>query len=158
MEQPARRKLLRGSLAAPLVLTVASPSVLAASSFQACIARVADQPQPGTSLMITDLQDTWLRTPVSIYSGMLRAGGGVTARYYKSPTDQLFYREDGTSACTGFDATAFTGTGGPTPLNITRYALVYIDTTGTPVGLGTCKPATGYAVSASCWTSFSAPA
>jgi hypothetical protein len=158
MEQPARRKLLRGTLAAPLVLTVTSPSVLAASSFQACIARVADQPQPGASLMITDLQDSWLRTPVSIYSGMLRGGAGVTARYYKSPTDQLFYREDGTSACTGFDATAFTGTGGPTPLNITRYALVYIDTAGVPVGLGTCKPATGYAVSASCWSSFSAPA
>lgn len=36
-----RRKLLRGSLSAPVVLTVASPGALAQTSFTACIARGA---------------------------------------------------------------------------------------------------------------------
>jgi hypothetical protein len=43
----ARRKLLRGSLAAPVVLTTASPAVLAQTSFLACITRGGNEGATG---------------------------------------------------------------------------------------------------------------
>ena len=154
MEQPARRKLLKGSLSAPLVLTVASPSALAATSFQACIARVADQPQPSTSLRLVSAPDQWLRVEVSLYEGRLTGGGGLQT-YYKAP-DNLFYRIDGSNCAAPTQLSSFTGLG-PTDLQQKRWALVYIDANGTTVGYGMC-PNSGYAVTASCWTSFATAA
>ena len=72
----ARRRLLRGSLSAPLVLTVAaSPAALAArGSWEACLLRAGQDPAqadpiipiPGKS------HDTWLRLRVPLYRGNLK--------------------------------------------------------------------------------------
>jgi hypothetical protein len=145
-----RRKLLRGSLAAPLVLTVASPSALAATSFQACIARVADQPQPTNAFVdVGTTPDGWYRTEVSIYSGKLKSTG-MPGQYYENggsyfPVDSCYPA--------GYVASDFTGPSGPTYVK-KQLGLVYVNTSGSVVGFGPCKPSDGYAVSTSCWTSF----
>ena len=147
---PVRRKLLRGSLAAPLVLTVASPSALARTSFMDCIARVANVPQPSMSIAFVSSPDGWYRTEVSIYEGKLRGGAGVVQLFYE--TAGRYYPVD---ACnqTGYSALDFTGSAGPS-YKYKRLGLVYVNTSGNIVGFGPCKPSDGYAVSTSCWTSF----
>ena len=60
----ARRKLLRGSLSAPLVLTVASPSALARTTFEACIARAVGQAGPP---YLVNADDGFFRKAVPVY-------------------------------------------------------------------------------------------
>jgi hypothetical protein len=149
---PGRRKLLRGSLSAPMVLTVASPSALAATSFQACIARVEEVPQPSPTIAVISTRDSWLRELVQIYDGRLTGGGG-TQQFYKAP-DGFYYPLEGIANC--LDPLA-SDDFVPMSLSLrsgdTRWALVYVDKTGAKVGYGLC-PNNGYAVSASCWGSF----
>lgn len=145
---PTRRKLLRGTLAAPLVLTVVSPSALAVSSFQECIDRAA-QANVNSLPAFVNSADGWYRTETSIYQGKLKGGGG----------DQDFYETGGryypVNTCnqTGYVANDFTGNTAPSYLE-KRLGLVYVNSSGQPVGFGPCNPQNGFPVSTSCWTSF----
>jgi hypothetical protein len=140
---PTRRKLLRGSFAAPIVFTVASPSALAASSFHACIAKGADAELPDGVVMVDDA--VWARREVQLWEVSVN---GPPVTHFFSPLDNQFYPVDG-SACatTVFSSTReLTGQKG--------WALVYFDNEGNEVGLGWCNPNNGVPVSTSCWTSF----
>ena len=57
-----RRKFLRGSLAAPVVLTVSSPSVQAATSFGRCLAKLEGQ----QALFFAASADNWFRALVKV--------------------------------------------------------------------------------------------
>jgi hypothetical protein len=152
MEQtPLRRKLLQGSLAAPLVLTVASPSALAATSFGACIARIADQPQPGPDRIWSIEPDDMFRRQETIYAGTLNLPGPKVEKNFYMIADRYFPVD----AChtAGYAAGDFLKSGKPTA-KYKRWALVYVYEDGAAANFGPCKPANSYAVTTSCWASF----
>lgn len=144
---PARRQLIRGSLSAPLVLTVASPSALAATSLHACIARGE---QPAASQAFVPSHDGWYRTHVAIYEGKTSASG-AQALYYLNTGDNMYYRVDGTQCGIGIPQTSFYN--GSAAYKYHRYGLVYVNSEGVPVGYGAC-PNGGRAIHGSCWSSF----
>lgn len=65
---PTRRRVLAGSLAAPLVLTVSSAVGRSRTTFTACLDNARLQPLPG-QIMAAGLNspDEWLRVQVNIY-------------------------------------------------------------------------------------------
>lgn len=144
-----RRRLLQGSLAAPLVLTVASPSALAASSFQVCLDRAKEDRGTDWPAFVKSRDDRY-RLEVSIYRGKLKSTG-TNADYYESggryfPVNSC-YKD-------GYTASSFTGNTAPAYLE-KRWGLVLVDSTGKQVGFGPCTNG-GFSVSQSCWTSFKA--
>lgn len=163
----ARRKLLRGSLSAPLVLTVASPAALARQSFEACLYRATTEgtagvPPSNVGVFIPSAQhDPWLRTKVNLYKGRLTQQGQVKQPNGGS-SDQVFYEIVGKTgrfypkamACPSTGFTGYLPQGsGPTSLDTQEQALVFVRNDGTIVGFGTC-PNGGYAVTTSCYASF----
>lgn len=166
----ARRKLLRGSLSAPLVLTVASPAALARQSFEACLYRATNNgatqgTPPGESVFIDFAKhDPWLRATVKMYDGSLVTDGGSTT--VRSPTgisgsDAIFYEIVGQEGkfypavgpCSVPAGYLPNGTNPPTDRNEKKKALVFVGSDGSIVGFGTC-PNNGYAVTTSCYASF----
>ena len=144
-----RRKLLRGSLSAPLVLTVASPSVLANSSFIACTDR-----NDGlvTTQKYTTTADSVFRVEVDVYQLEARAGdtwtpdtrferkwNGFAYRYYRIDVADAegIYRDGRTKTADG-----------------KRHKIVWFNKDGNEVGSGWLNPHSGEAVSCSCWASF----
>lgn len=77
-----RRKIVTGSLAAPVVLTVSSPAAATMTTFGKCLANQANQPQP----TFFGSEDTWLRTRVDLVQ--LRHGNNgafADGFFYKDP-------------------------------------------------------------------------
>jgi hypothetical protein len=162
----ARRKLLRGSLSAPLVLTVASPAALAQQSFEACLHRAttagnAGVPPRNVDVFLPSAQhDPWLRAKVKLYQG--RLNGGNRVQQSNNVNDPIFYEIVGkegrfypkatTCPSPGFGGYLPQGQG-PTNLNTQEQALVFVRNDGTIVGFGNC-PNGGYAVTTSCYASF----
>ena len=143
MNPPAnnRRKLLQGSLAAPLVLTVSSASASAVTSFTQCIENVAGN-QPNEALNFVKSKDEWFRCPVTVYT---YTKGDQTVKLYK---DGATYRkiENGQA----FTLTSYwTKTEEKTWLR-----LVYFGEDGSFKGAGWEKHTGGLAVPVSCGTSF----
>ena len=60
-----RRAILQGSLAAPVVLTVSSPTAAQVTSFGKCMANIGTQ-RPGKFFEDRALADRWLRTSVDV--------------------------------------------------------------------------------------------
>jgi hypothetical protein len=156
MEQKpnSRRKLLQGSLAAPVVLTVTSPSALAASSFNACIARGANEPPP--SELVTSAKDNWYRAEFAAYKFRLNSGSDPANNpeyeyYYRNKGQEWrYYRLDICDSTGVLESDIY---GIKSSLG-NRYVLVWVDNDGKTVAYGSCGPNGGYAVSASCWNSF----
>jgi len=148
MDNPAnpRRKLLRGSLAAPVVLTVASPSALARTSFLACIERGANAPRPNP---FTTSGDSMYRRSVPAYSFKLIGDASNKYSYFYNASTRMYYRLD---ICDLTGVSELQIAGQKTALG-SRWGLVYFNNNGDEVGFGIC-PNGGYAVSASCWSSF----
>lgn len=166
----ARRRLLRGTFAAPAVLTLASGSALAATSVT-CVAKQVDSPEDAPP---NPAGTMWVRVPlwekrqnVNRYSrfvsgaqiAMLFPPGGA----YLSTTQWQCVSVVGTS--TGFtaesiysDAEVGTGLGSinSDPLvQLTEYVALRIDETGQVVGVQDLYTDTGAsAMHVSCWTSF----
>ncbi len=144
-----RRKLIRGSLSAPLVLTVASPGALARTSFGACLTRTQ---VPDNLALFAEQQDGFLRTAVQVYSGKLKGQEASQGKqlFYKV-SDSYYKLADCSEAYT---ATDFTGRDSPKADGV-RYALVYVDEHGRIVQWGgACPPSNGSPVTVSCWASF----
>lgn len=83
-----RRAILRGSLAAPVVLTVSSPTAAMVTSHMKCAGNVR-QPTDGELKNLffkSDEQltaaDTWLRTPIKVEQF---SHGNLVAWFYKDP-------------------------------------------------------------------------
>jgi hypothetical protein len=143
-----RRKILQGSLAAPLVLTVSSASAQAVTSFTQCAAQGADnQPADAQKIVPTNhlSKDTWFRQPVSVTPW---SKDGVTVHAYQV--------SDGwKNAVTGGSFTP--SSGHVRGVDATWHRVVYFDRkTGAPTYLGFDKPpaSTDVAVTPSCHTSF----
>lgn len=154
----ARRKLLRGSLSAPLVLTVASPSALARSSFLACIARGDDPqgvgpfaPAPNADNLYREQITAWTICPVPPQPVFLPAPDCDTLYYSRSNTAAGPFTRLDVAIPTPFSLPQ----GGQfTVTQVTRWQLVYFDPDdGTRTGAG-YFPNGGSAVSMSCWASF----
>ena len=154
----ARRKILRGSLSAPLVLTVASPAAaaLARQSFEACLARAEKADTEPTVFIGETAHDTWLRKNVKIYIGVLTAGR--VKQKTNQETGSYFYVLPGqpneyyaVEACGG-PYPPFSNGNGPDFVE-NKLALVFVDASGHIVGVGAC-PKGGFPVTTSCWASF----
>ncbi len=81
----ARRKVLRGSLSAPLVLTVASPAALAQTTYTSCLVNGAPAP---SSIFLTGT-DNYYRVSVSLYNVQFKTGNMV-GPYYVYPASPPF--------------------------------------------------------------------
>lgn len=76
-----RRRLLRGSLSAPLVLTVASSPAAAAArgSWEACLLRAGQDPKVADAWIPANAHDTWLRLSVPVYRGTVKSSSDELA-------------------------------------------------------------------------------
>jgi hypothetical protein len=151
-----RRKLIRGSLSAPLVLTVASPAALARQSFEACLDRASQQLPPKLEPFSTE-RDGFVRKTVDVYRGKLTKDG----------PEELFYktqvvRKDGVlvdryarlEGCGEKPHRAKEFVDGP-HFDRKRYALVHVNEKGEVVHIGACPTGQkGFPVTGSCWASF----
>jgi hypothetical protein len=150
----ARRKLLRGSLSAPLVLTVASPAALARSSFLACITR-GDNPQgdPYTADRRTDnlyreQVTVWTIVPPPEAAGPDATPETLYQRIFDGILNLSFVRLDNGVSFKLLSADGYTIT------EEQRWMLIYFDPeTGERVGSG-YHPNGGSAASRSCYASF----
>lgn len=157
----ARRKLLRGSLSAPLVLTVASPAALARQSFEACLYRASSaKVQIGYDagevppFLPTSQHDTWLRQQVPIYTGRLQKEVSEGDKDYYKKNDLFYKVRSETCPAVGYATGDFQGNKAPDRATYDGLALVYVNADGKIVGWGPC-PGTGqFPVSGSCWASF----
>jgi hypothetical protein len=156
-KQTVRRKILQGTLAAPVVLTVSSASAQAVTSFGKCLANLAGQ-QP--TEVFTNSADTWFRSQVpvvKILKGSLSQG--------------IFYFDPkiGSYVSLVSPYSAFTGFAGATPFPPyslesagSRWALVYFHptsatpyTSATGTTIITTQPPSNYLASSwSCYGSF----
>lgn len=152
-----RRKILKGTLAAPVVLTVSSASAQAVASFGRCLNNLATQPQPTT--FFTSSADTWFRSQVAV--NQIYKGANSQGTFYWDPKKLAYVNV--------VDLTTFTGFVGRTaspPYTLgtatSRWALVYFDPrSATPYtdAMGrtiiTIQKPSGYlASSISCYGSF----
>jgi hypothetical protein len=143
-----RRKLLRGSLSAPLVLTVASPAALANSSFIACI----DRNEGLDTTRYKTAADNVFRVPVDVYK-IEPVGSGWTTETRFELRGGRYYRIDqlDTTGITLPTTSTASGDG-------KRYKIVWFNKDGQEVGSGWLNPYNGEAVSISCMASFNGTA
>jgi hypothetical protein len=159
-KQAVRRKILQGTLAAPVVLTVSSASAQAITSFGKCLGNLSTV-QPTTFFTNSAAADTWFRSQVPVVE--IFKGSTTQGTFYFDP-------KIGSYVNVVYPYTVFTGFAGATPPNSSwklgavsaRWALVYFEpTTATPYtdAMGrtiiTLQKPSGYlASSISCYGSF----
>lgn len=89
-----RRRLVKGSLSAPLVMTVTS--VNARTSFTACLSNEATQPKPYKVLAPRyGSQDDYLRVSIDIYKVRLPSQGTLVEQdglYFIGPDRRTFFK------------------------------------------------------------------
>ena len=143
-----RRKVLRGSLAAPVVLTVSSASV-AASSFARCLANANAHPDD----FFADQSDKWFRTQVPVTE--LWAQGRDLGYYYEDPVKNVFVNVNFPHMPLPFNSATM-----PPYVKVTsqshRWAIVWFDKASTTQysKITLQKPFGSTAASMSCYGSF----
>jgi len=139
-----RRKLLRGSLSAPLVLTVASASAWTntRTTFEACI--TATQGRSGEAYRQT--ADGLYRKSAPTYKFVRKIYGTEMPGPYVKDNYKYFRLSDLAEVAKpyGYDAVQ---------LNNNALQLVYFNSSGSEVGYGFDTDCGGYPVSTSCHTS-----
>jgi hypothetical protein len=156
-----RRKILQGTLAAPVVLTVSSASAQAISSFGRCIQRLTAQ-QPTNFFTNSASADTWFRSRVPVVE--IFKGSHKQGTFYFDPKIGSYVNVVSPYAVfTGFTG-AVAPSKGPWKLGAVgaRWALVYFEpTSATPYSnamgrtIITLQKPSGYlATSMSCYGSF----
>jgi hypothetical protein len=145
-KRSARRELLRGSLAAPLVLTVSSASAAAVTSFTKCLANGANN-QPTN--FFASASDGWYRQSTTVYEWAKGGGNGDKLGY--------FYQDPilGWISVDNMQPLPLSGSPGQTGNTATRWLLVWFSPTGQPATLSFQKPSSSYlAATNSCYGSF----
>jgi hypothetical protein len=138
-----RRKILRGSLSAPVILTVASPGSLAAAS-TTCLANTPQTPAPA-ALKPFNTDDGYLRKTIQVYR-LRPSNGGVTADHYYRAKDGFWYSVNG--------GQKFVGVVEQEKHEESREVLVYVDSLGKETGYGWPSTANGGSfTSIGCWHS-----
>ena len=122
----ARRKLLRGSLAAPLVLTVASPSVLAQTTFTSCLANGGDPLTPADRIVLSDADDFY-----RVQKDVFPIVGGTSNGRHVYQWDGAYYFADNGNAVGTLPEGVTIGEAGTS-----RWFVAYVDQTGTVKGWG----------------------
>ena len=170
----ARRRLIKGSFAAPAALTLFSGGA-AAGSAGVCVARAADSTSaPAEQVAIAD---GWLRVQagkstknaqakfdsywVSYTDIFLVASRAGIKSGWTSNVSLCVDAGDGTTNGSGFNKgmlySSTTSPAVPTSISYAaplRYYLVLVDTSGQIIGTGPNHTNGGNSVSQSCWTSF----
>jgi hypothetical protein len=165
----ARRKLLRGTFAAPAVLTLYSGGARAASSIATCLVKTNTNPIT-TGLGLTTADDMLLR--VRLW-GLVNGGGNNVSTYYIRGADLVDLQRNGLApflTSTQYQKFAVTTTasttnrlvGSPTGTRpsqagrtfqaTNQYAVLRVNSAGQVVGAG--LTGSGSAVGDSCWNSF----
>lgn len=160
--KPSRRRLVRGTLAVPLVLTVraAQGQGVAASSAMACLARDSaragiDQPK---EILPVDTDD-WMRTSVDLLRVFHWVNGNQTLvddNKYFLGRDNVFWRlveSIGSISATASEWNTSNSFGEPTGEQ--RFALIHVNALGEPVSFAFEKIG-GSAVTTSCSVSATA--
>ena len=143
-----RRAILQGSLAAPVVLTVSSPTAAQVTSFGKCLANQLTE-QPATSLNFTPSPDNWYRINVPVVQLKYQS---IEDWYYLDPSVSKYVK------LSSLETMSF-GQVLPPGCNIkdnsTRWLLVWVDpTTGTRSQYLQAQRPGGYtAATMSCMTS-----
>jgi hypothetical protein len=137
-----RRKIVKGTLAAPVVMTVSSAQA-ARTSFTACLSNGAGDPTPGRVLSTSRYSDdSWLRVQVNIYKVKTPNSSGVLVErdglYFVGPDKRTFfklanYSSESIPATQVSDFNAYTG-GLQKSVVDRRYALAYVSDGGDVVG------------------------
>ncbi len=143
-----RRKLLTGSLAAPVVLTVSSPAAATMTTFGKCLANQVNQ-QNAPFFTLSKEADNWLRAPVPVVK--LRHGNDA---YW-------FFQDKNLGDYVRIDTMQAMNWGAAVPQQWnqeatgTRWALVWVDQqTGSAVNAVQIQRPSGYtATTMSCYTS-----
>ncbi len=142
-QHPPRRRLLAGSVAAPLVMTVTAASGQSRTTFSACLDNAGLRPKPKRVMAAGLLEpDEWLRVRLSVYSvGFPDLDGKIVAepgKYFIGPNKVSMFRLDDARSeirpatlVTKFDAS----TPRLSKVEIEkRFALAYADKNGKIVG------------------------
>jgi len=147
----ARRNLLKGTLSAPIVLTVSSASAQTVTSFGKCIANNGNSQPTATYVSNTD---GWYRIAVTVY-GIYKGNptSGMLQGYFFKDGSGLYHSVTPTSYAlwngTGIVAAPYQVDGGHP-----WWQLVWYDSNGQPVGTGWQNPNSGLAATLSCQLSF----
>jgi hypothetical protein len=144
-----RRKLLRGSLSAPLVLTVASPTALARTSFTACLNNSTQQPAPWN--VFANEPDRWFRLTTKVYRLKVN-GKSLDGVYYFDWRKNRYF-----NATVNDTVGIFKDWGVREEYAGMRYPLGYVDENGKVLGFGWQSNGGRYTMK-SCYTSLIARA
>jgi hypothetical protein len=155
-----RRKLLLGSAAVPLILTVRPAAAHANKSIAVCMEKDRNKPKPHRILESKDHPDQWMRKRVDVYE---LARWDNDKKKWKTLEDRRFIH--GTDGQTYWELdryNPYTADARPTSMrrghSITerkldeRLALAYLDHDGEVTGYG-WEPKGGYHCTKSCWQS-----
>lgn len=145
----SRRRLVRGSLAAPVVLTVSSASAASVTSFRRCLAKLNNAPA-GPFFTSDATIDNWLRKSVPVVQLKYQ---GTSDWYYLDPGTDHYVRLSAPAVSTGL--TQWTPGLVPTGAQSSRWALVWVDSQqGSMYSLMQVQQPIGYQASTkSCYTS-----
>lgn len=116
-----RRKIIKGSLAAPVVLTVSSASASAATSFGRCL-RNNGKVQPAF-FVSKGKRDNWLRKQVDVIE--LKQNGHSRGLFYLDPMRRTYVAVKEPHAALGFGSSLAPGWSAGEATK--RWALVYFD-------------------------------
>jgi hypothetical protein len=120
-----RRKILQGTLAAPVVLTVSSASAQAITSFGKCLANLTGQ-QPTASAFFTRSADTWFRAQVPVVE--IFKGSQSLGTYYFDPMGGRYVNVVYPfAACADFAGSTLPNASYRFGATSARWALVYFD-------------------------------
>jgi hypothetical protein len=143
-----RRKVLRGTLAAPVVLTVSSASA-ATSSFARCLANTNTTPDA----FFTTTADSWFRTQVPV-TGLWSQGQDL-GYFYNDPMKNVFVSVNSPYTALTFNAATIPNNVKVTTSS-TRWAVVWFDkaTTTQYTKITLQQPFGSSATTMSCYGSF----
>jgi hypothetical protein len=160
--KPSRRDLLRGTLAAPLVLTARTAGAWAQTSAGVCRTYDKDRAQSNPPKECVSVSsDEWLRIRVRICGLKDSKGNSLSGKYCKGcgsgtgwQYSTTYWKVDDSDPYNiKLSQTSWTtGNCAPSWTSQYVYCIAYCDDSGNVCGYG-CQPNGGYPVSASCWTS-----
>lgn len=150
-----RRAILQGSLAAPVVLTVSSPSAAQVTTLGRCMANIRNLPEGMKPAYLVEADDTWFRKQVPVVK--LTLGNSS-----QQMTDWVFFDEalqDYVTVATPhtrLNIGPLSGGWGIAATGTPRWGLVWVHEGTKSISTETrLQPPGGYtAVTDSCWTSF----
>ena len=153
MKESAKRRFIKGSLAAPVVLTVSSASATAMTSFGRCLRNGPGQTQPAFFIDPTRGADRFVRKLVKV--DQLWQAGEIKGTFYMDPVLNRYVSTQAPHSALSFGSATLPG-GWKVTQRFDRWALVYFDdTTAAQYRYITLQKPTGYTITTtSCYSSF----